>query len=167
VYGKGAWVFHMLRVLLRDPEAADPDARFTRLLKTLVSDYRHRGLSTAALQREIEKIMTPAMDLEEDGSMDWFFDQWVRGTEIPKYLVTYKATLQGNRYVVRGTLKQEGVSGVFTAPVPLYAETGRSQRTLLGTVVTSGGETAFRFTTRALPKRILIDPEMTLLAVTQ
>ncbi len=167
VYGKGAWVFHMLRMLLRDPQAADPDARFTQWLKTLAATYRHRGLSTTDLQREIERIMTPEMDLEEDHTMDWFFDQWVRGTEIPKYSVTFKATPRGNRYLIRGTLKQEGVGEIFTAPVPLYAETARGQRTLLGTVVTAGVETSFRFTTRALPKRILIDPEMTLLAVPQ
>jgi Peptidase family M1 domain len=63
VYPKGSWVIHMLREMLRQPGAKDPDARFVALLRTLISKYAYRALSSADLQREIEAVMTPSMDL--------------------------------------------------------------------------------------------------------
>ena len=167
IYGKGTWVIHMLRMMLRDGKAAEPDARFARLLRTLAEDYRYRGLSTADVQREVEKLMTKEMDLEGGHSMDWFFDQWVYGTEIPRYSISYKAAPQGQGFVVSGTLKQKDVSNLFIARVPIYAETARGRLTLLGSVVASGEETKFRFTAAAAPRKLAIDPYRTVLAFTE
>jgi hypothetical protein len=167
IYGKGTWVLHMLRMMLRDEKAAEPDARFVRLLRTLATDYRHRALSTADLQREVEKLMTKEMDLEGGRSMDWFFDQWVYGIEIPRFSLDFKVAPQAKRFVVTGTLKQKDTAGTFIARVPLYAETARGRLTLLGTVVTSGEETKFRFTTGAAPRKLVIDPHQTVLAFTE
>jgi len=167
IYGKGTWVLHMLRMMLRDEKAAEPDARFMQLLRTLSTEYKHRGLGTADLQREVEKLMTREMDLEGGRSLDWFFDQWVYGTEIPRYSVDFKAAPQGERFLVTGTLKQKDTPGTFIARVPVYAETARGRLALLGTVVTSGEETKFRFTTAAAPRKLVIDPHQTVLAFTE
>ena len=86
VYAKGTWIIHMLRGMLRQPGAGngkDPDARFIGLLHTLVSKYARKALTTADLQREVEAVMTPRMALEGGHSMEWFFDEYVRGTGIP------------------------------------------------------------------------------------
>jgi hypothetical protein len=165
IYSKGTWVFHMLRSLLRDPAAKEPDAKFHGLLKTLLQNYRHRALSTADLQREVEKIMPPAMALEGGRSLDWFFDQWVRDQGIPRYSVEFSVRPQGERFVVRGKLKQSGVPDVFVVPVPLYAAGLSGPPMYLGTIVTGNPETPFTFTTRAAPRRIVIDPQQTLLCV--
>ena len=85
VYGKGSWVFHMLREMLREPSARNPDARFIALLHTLQTKYAYQALSTDNLQREIEAVMTPSMGIESRRSMDWFFADWVRGTGIPRH----------------------------------------------------------------------------------
>ncbi len=85
----------MIREMLRQPEAKDPDARFTQLLQTLATKYAYRALSTADLQKEVEAVMTPAMDLEGGRSMEWFFDEWVRGTGIPHYHVEFTAQSHG------------------------------------------------------------------------
>jgi hypothetical protein len=169
VYAKGTWIFHMLRMQLRDASAKDPDARFTQLLLSLVKDYRYRPLTNEDLQRAVEKVMTGEMDLEGGRSMDWFFDQWVRNTGIPKYSVAFTVKPQGDRFVVRGKLKQSGVPENFIAPVPLYAPRAMpgAKPALLGVVVASGPETSFSFTTRSTPKKILIDPNMTLLCLTE
>src|SRR5258708_8040701 len=66
VYAKGTWIIHMLHEMLRQPGGAsgrDPDARFVGLLHTLVSKYARKALTTADLQREVEAVMTPRMDL--------------------------------------------------------------------------------------------------------
>ena len=162
IYNKGAWIFHMLREMLRQPGGKAPDARFESLLRNLAGKYAYRALSTSDLQHEVEAAMTPGMDLEGGRSMDWFFEQWVRGTGIPHYRVEFTANGSEKGFVVRGKLLQTGVPRSFIARVPLYFNTG-GHHMLLGTVITSGPETSFHFTAEAAPHKLLIDPQMTLL----
>lgn len=166
VYEKGSWVFHMLRMMLRDPAAKNPDERFSRLLHSLIETHRFQPLTTDDLQHAVEAVMTPQMALEGGHSMDWFFDQWVRGTGVPQYTVTFSVKPQGTEFVVRGTLRQSGVPDTFLALVPLYASRPGGKPVLLGTVSAAGPETPFHFTTAAAPKKILIDPQLTLLCLT-
>jgi hypothetical protein len=166
IYSKGAWVIHMLREMLRQPASKTPDARFEALLRHLVWKYSYRPLSTVDLQHEVEAVMTPAMDLEGGRSMDWFFEQWVRGTGIPHYRVEFNSTHNEKGIVIRGKLFQSGVPRSFIAPVPLYYHDG-GRPVYLGTVVASGPETSFHFTAAAAPRKLLIDPQLTLLCTTQ
>jgi hypothetical protein len=167
IYSKGSWVMHMLREMLRQPAAKNPDARFTQLLQTLAAKYAYRALSTEDLQKEVEAVMTPAMDLEGGRSMEWFFDEWIRGTGIPRYRVEFTTHATDKGFVVRGTLWQEGVPRSFIAPVPLYAAAAAGRNVFLGTVTAEGAKTAFHFTTPAAPRKILVDPEMTLLCASE
>jgi hypothetical protein len=166
IYGKGSWVIHMLREMLRQPGGKDPDARFVALLHTLATKYAYKALSTADLQREVEAVMTPGMDLEGGRSMEWFFAEWVRGTGIPRYHVEFSVHPSEKGFVVRGKLFQEGVPRSFLAPVPLYASAGVGHSAPLGIVVAAGAETSFHFTTPTAPHKIVIDPQMTLLCTT-
>jgi hypothetical protein len=166
VYGKGSWVIHMVREMLRQPGAKDPDARFVTLLRALAGKYAYRALSSADLQREIEAVMTPGMDLDGGRSMEWFFDDWVRGTGVPHYRVEFSVHHAEKGFVVRGKLFQAGVPRSFLAPVPLYANTGSGHPALLGVVIAGGPETTFHFTSQTEPHKILIDPRMTILCVT-
>jgi len=166
VYAKATWVFHMLRMMLRDPRAKDPDARFVALLRGLAASHRDAALTTDDLQSAVEKVMLPGMDLEGGRSMAWFFDQFVRGTGIPQYKVdfTVQHAAVGELFVVKGVLHQSNVPEDFLASVPLYVSYSGGKSIPLGRVTTSGADTSFRFTTHVSPKHILIDPELTLLA---
>jgi hypothetical protein len=166
-YAKGTWVVHMLRMMLQDPAAKDPDARFRSLLHALLGKYRFATLSESELRRELARVMTPEMDMESMHSLDWFFDQWVHATGIPHYSVDYKVTPGTKGVVIQGTLHQEGVPETFLARVPLYRANGPGKPVLLGWVNTSGVETGFRFHAPVAPERIVIDPGQSLLAVTQ
>jgi hypothetical protein len=168
IYAKGAWVIHMLREMLRQP-GANPDARFKTLLRTLVTKYAYRALSTQDLRREIETIMPPSMDLEGGHSMEWFFEQWIQGTGIPHYRAdfTVHKSDTGTGYAIRGKLFQENVPQSFIARVPIYAAAVGAHPVLLGTVVAAGPETPFHFTSSTSPHKLLIDPQMTLLCTTQ
>lgn len=166
-YPKGTWVFQMMRMMLRDPHAADPDARFFAMLRSLVETHRELPLSTADLQHAVEKVMTPAMDLEGDHSMGWFFDEWTQSTGIPRYKATFTSSREGSGVVIKGVLHQDGVSKEFIAPVPIYAAQTGSKPQFLGVVVTDGPETSFRFRASFAPRRLSIDPEMTLLCQPQ
>lgn len=166
IYSKGSWIIHMLREMLRQPGSKNPDARFTALLQKLVAKYAYRALSTDDLRHEVESVMTPGMDLEGGRSMEWFFEEWVRGTGIPHYRVEFTSHRVENGYLIRGKLLQTGVPRSFIASVPLYAANGAG-RTFIGTVVAAGPETSFHFQTPNPPHRILIDPQMTLLCTTE
>jgi len=161
VYGKGAWIIHMLREMLREPGSKNPDARFIAFLNGLQTKYAYRALSTQDLQREIEAAMIPAMAIEGGKSMEWFFADWVQGTGIPHYRVEYSVKPGEKGFVVKGKLLQSGVAKSFVAPVPIYASNGG----LLGRVIAGGPETYFRFNSAREPGKLIIDPQMTLLCV--
>ncbi|HEX4546471.1 MAG TPA: M1 family aminopeptidase [Candidatus Acidoferrum sp.] len=166
IYGKGAWIMHMLREMLRQPGAKNPNARFAALLQTLVAKYAYRALSTDDLQHEVEAIMTPAMDLEGGHSMEWFFAEWVRGTGIPHYRAEFTAHQTDKGYLVKGKLFQTGVPRSFIVSVPLYAG-GAGHHTFLGTVVAAGPETSFYFLSPSPPRKLVVDPLMTLLCTSE
>jgi hypothetical protein len=109
--------------------------------------------------------MTPAMAIEGGRSMDWFFDQFVRSTGIPAYDVEYTVHPGPKGFLVRGKLIQKNVPDDFVLSVPVYGQAQGGKPVLLGHVVTSGAETSFQFISAASPKKLLIDPQMTLLCL--
>jgi hypothetical protein len=165
IYGKGAWIFHMLRMMLQDPASKNPDARFIGLLRSLLESHRYGALTTDDLQRAVERVMTPAMAIEGGHSMDWFFDQFVRSTGVPVYELEYTVRPDLKGFLVRGKLIQKNVPDNFTLRVPIYGQAQGSKPVLLGHVIVSGEETSFQFVTAVSPKRLLIDPRMTLLCL--
>ena len=167
IYPKGTWVVHMLRMMLQEPEAKEPDARFRKLLQALLEKHRFSAISEDDLRAELAKVMKPQMDLESTHSMDWYFDQWVHATGIPHYSVDYKVKPAEKGFEIQGKLKQDGVPDTFLARVPLYAARGPAKPILLGWVATAGSETPFHFRAAVKPEHIVIDPGQTLLAVTQ
>ena len=142
-------------------------SRFHNLLQSVLTDYHYRTLSTAEFQREVEKVMTPAMDVDGTKSMSWFFDEWVRGTEMPTYSVEFSTRLHGKEFIVTGTLHQLNVEDMFTATVPLFAKIAGGKLEPLGVVVTTGEDTPFRFVSRNRARRLEIDPNLTVLCLTK
>jgi hypothetical protein len=110
--------------------------------------------------------MTAAMDVEGSRRMNWFFDEWVRGTGIPHYSVKYEVKTKGTEFVVTGVLEQQGVNDDFSVPVPIYGVRIGAKAERLGTVITSGRETRFHFGTRVRPTKLAIDPHLTVLCTT-
>jgi len=166
-YFKSAWIFHMLREMLREPNSKDPDSRFIALLHNLVARYSQNALSTEQLQKEVEAVMTPKMDLEGGRSMEWFFAEYVRGTGIPRYRVEFTSRRTDKGYLVRGKLYQSSVPRSFIAPVPLYIGSAVGHSVFLGTVIAAGEETSFSFHSQTDPHKLVIDPHMTLLCVSE
>jgi hypothetical protein len=115
----------------------------------------------------MEAVMTPSMDLEGGRSMEWFFEDWVRGTGVPHYHVEFSVHRSEKGFLVRGKLFQRGVPRSFIAPVPLYASAAVGHLTQLGVVIAAGPETAFHFTAPTAPSKITIDPHITILSVSE
>ena len=57
-----------------------------------------------------------------NGKMDWFFNQWVYGTQIPAYKLEYQVTSDG---MLTGKITQSGVSDDFVMIVPIYIDMGK------------------------------------------
>ena len=97
--------------------------------------------------------------------MEWFFSEYVQGTAIPHFKVSFSTHRTDKGFQVRGKLLASGVPHSFIAPVPLFIGGGPGRHVFLGTVIAAGEETPFSFNTQTDPHKILIDPHMTLLCV--
>jgi hypothetical protein len=119
IYEKGAWVFNMLRVLMLDLRTMH-DERFTATLRDYYQTYLGQPATTADLQRVVEQHMGMPMD--------WFFDEWVRGTAIPTYHVAWKnEPADGGRFRIRLRVSQEHVPAAFRMPVLVSADLGQDR----------------------------------------
>lgn len=164
VYKKACWVLHMLHVLMTDP-ATGSDARFFKMLREFVTEYRGSSPSTEDFIRHAAKYMTPGMDLDHTHRLDWFFADWVYGTGIPVYKLHFTTRqIARDKFLTQGTIEQTGVSADFEMAVPVAATYGREKKSTLGlvTVAAEGGQ--FKFITKFKPTRVAID-ENSLLAV--
>ncbi len=134
IYPKGGYVLHMLRMLMYDWSSKDSDARFIEMMKDYTSTYGGKFASTADFQQVVERHMVPAMNATGNGKMDWFFNQWVYGAEVPRYVVDLKVEPAGEETRIHGTLRQEGVGKDFRALVPIYVEFGKNETARVGMV---------------------------------
>lgn len=164
VYPKGAYVLHMLRWLMFDPKTGDQD--FIDLMHDFVKTYSGRNASTEAFQRIVEKHMNGKLDLNGNGSMNWFFREWVFGTDIPRYRLDYTLKPgQDGKFVFTGKITQSGVSDAFKMRVPLYMDFDGNVRHV-GSIVIRGNQTTqeFQLILPKKPKRILMNANHDILA---
>ena len=113
VYEKGAYVLHMLRSMLLDPDTGD-DERFRELMRGYVADHVHGIMSVGSFEAAVDDAFGEPMD--------WFFDQWVYGVEVPTYrpdLDVSPVLDSPSPFVLHGRVRQEDVSDGFRMPVPV------------------------------------------------
>jgi len=123
-YPKGAYVLAMLRSIMYSPQ--DQDKPFIDMMHDFVESHRDRAASTESFKAIVEKHMSKAMDLGGNGRMDWFFNEWVYGTEVPKYHFEYQLLpADGDRVRVHMTLTQSEVDEHFVMLVPIFADFGK------------------------------------------
>ena len=124
VYPKGAYILHMLRMMMFDPGQGG-DARFQAMMNDFVKTHFNQDVTTEDFKRIVEKHMPREMNLGGNGRMDWFFDQWVYGTEIPSYRFEYQLGTASGQTVLNGRITQTGVSDDFRMKVPVYVDFGK------------------------------------------
>lgn len=111
VYGKGAWVLHMLRHVIGDEI-------FFETLTQFRQTYQHSNASTEDFQAVAEAVW--GQDLE------WFFDQWIYGFGKPNYRWWWNATpldASGNSEVsIHIDQTQSGHEPTFRMPIDLTFE---------------------------------------------
>lgn len=119
VYKKGAWVVHMLRIMMLDLKTMNED-RFTETMQDFYQSYEGKRASTDDFRRVVERHVGT--------DMGWFFDQWIYGTAIPTYTVAYRVEpIEGGQFRVRLQVHQEGVPDGFLAYVPVTLDLGKDR----------------------------------------
>lgn len=114
VYDKGAYVLEMLRVLLEHLKRRDPDQRFIEMMRDFAATYASKNASTEDFRRVVEK--------HAGEPMEWFFNEWVYGREVPHYDFRYNLKDGGGgKTVLEFSVKQSDVSDKFVMRVPVYA----------------------------------------------
>lgn len=159
IYQKGAWVLHMIRMMLYDAQnPKNPDHRFMAMMKEFTKAYFNRPASTQDFQAIVEKHMLPHMDVDGNGKMDWFFDSWVYGTGIPEYEFDYKLEPgpRNGRYVLSGVLRQSGVPDDFRSLVPLFFHRGK-RLIRAGWLRVRGPQSPFQVTLPFRPDKITLN----------
>jgi hypothetical protein len=121
IYPKGAYVLHMLRMMMQDNRTHDQ--HFKETMQDFVNTYRGKAATTEDFKAIVEKHMTQEMDLEGNHKMDWFFNEYVYGTQLPSYQMsaTFDTGADGN-VVMNIKMTQSNVNDGFRMLVPIYLE---------------------------------------------
>lgn len=140
-----------------DPRAKNPDSRFITMLRDFASTYAGQNPSTEDFRKIVEKHF--------NRPMDWFFNQWVYGTEIPSYDFSYQMTDAGDGQTeLTMSIKQSGVSESFQMQVPVYLVINGELRSLglIGAKGTQPQKASVKLPLR--PDKVILDPHRSILA---
>jgi aminopeptidase N len=137
IYPKGGYILHMIRMMMRDRRTGDQP--FKELMQDFVKTYANRSATTEDFKSMVEKHMTQEMDLDGNHKMDWFFNEYVYGTALPKYdLQSSFETGSDGDVVWSFKVTQSGVDDHFKMLVPLYLQLADGRTMPLGRVSLRG-----------------------------
>lgn len=173
-YGRGTWLFHMLREMLRDGEAKGAartnrvqtleEEPFVRSLRKVRQKFAGKAMSTQDLIQVFEEDLPPSLQYEGKKSLQWFVSSWINGTSLPVFEIRdVSYTARPDWTVVTGVLLQKGASPDMVTSVPVYAEVGGRPAKLLGRIFADAPETSFRLRAPVGTRKIVLDPYRTIL----
>jgi hypothetical protein len=173
-YGRGTWLFHMLRTMLRDAERssrghsanlsdAQADAPFLRALAKVRERFQERAINTREFLQVFEEELPSSLRYEGRKSLDWLYEGWVNGTALPHLeLHSVKYAQKPGGTAVSGTIVQKDAPQELVTVVPVYA-TVAGKNVLLGQVFADGPETSFHLSAPLGTRKLVLDPYQTLL----
>ena len=124
LYPKGAYILQMVRFMMSQ-RSGDPDSQFKAMMHDFTKTYANRQASTEDFKAMVEKYMTPEMDIDKNHTMDWFFSEYVYGTEYPSYKFEHSFSTDANGdAVLNFKVTQSDVSKDFVMLVPIYLDLG-------------------------------------------
>ncbi|HVL70246.1 MAG TPA: M1 family aminopeptidase [Vicinamibacterales bacterium] len=139
IYPKGAYILHMLRMMMWNRDGGD--AKFKAMLRDFIATHQNRPVTTEDFKDIVEKHMLPEMNLDGNNAMNWFFNQYVYGTDLPTYKVQQSVAAKDGQTVLSLKLTQAGVSDGFKMLVPLYVEMQDGRVVRLGSATMRGNTT--------------------------
>jgi aminopeptidase N len=164
LYGRGTWLIHMLRSMLRQASGGSSDALFFSALKSLLAQSPNHKISTHDLQLAFEKVMPASLRYEGQHNLDWFFDSWVNGTSIPQFtLEKVRVAVENGHTRARGVIRQNHGGDRLVTAVPIYAVDAQGHARFLHFIFADDVTTSFSFTAPTGTRRLELDPESTIL----
>jgi hypothetical protein len=143
IYSKGAYVLLMLRSLMYADQAPEGnrDQAFIDMMHDFMESHHDSNASTESFKAVVEKHMPKKLDLQQNGRLDWFFDEWVYGTQVPRYHFKYDLQ-QGDKGKVKVHVEitQSEVDQNFAMFVPVFADFGQGW-VRLGQLALAGNST--------------------------
>jgi hypothetical protein len=169
IYPKGGYILHMLRMMMWTGQKQDEG--FKAMMKEFVTNYRDHAASTEDFKATVERHMTPQMDIDGTGKMDWFFNQYVYGTSLPSYKFTHGIDNGPDGPVLNFRITQSNVDPNFKMLVPIYLDMGGDRIRRLGSA-TLVGNSVFEQKIplkglKELPKRAMINYYADVLCLTE
>ena len=137
----------------------DGDKAFIEMMHDFVQTFSTHPASTEAFKAIAERHMSHAYDFENNGRLDWFFREWVYGTEVPKYQFDYQLSPGGadGKTKLHISLTQSEVSDRFVMSVPIFADFGKGF-IRLGQLPAVGNSTkTYDFDLPAAPKKVALN----------
>jgi aminopeptidase N len=172
-YGRGTWLFHMLRSMMqdgvnnaqgKDPSLSGIDEPFMRSLRKLRERYAGKAISTRELLEVFAEDLPPSLHYEGKASLDWFLEGWIDGTSLPRLeLQGVKFTAKANVTLASGVIRQKDAPEDLVTSVPVYAVVSGKAPVLLGRVFADGAETSFHLSAPIGTHKLLLDPNGTIL----
>ena len=167
LYGRGTWLIHMLRTMLRRAGGYDDDndALFFAALKGLLARSPTHKISTQDLQHAFEQVLPASLSYEGGKSLDWFFDSWVNDVAIPRFsLENVKVSeVDAGKTKVGGVIRESDAPKDLVTAVPIYSVDASGKQRFLAFVFADEAESNFTLTAPAGTKQLVLDPEGTLL----
>jgi tetratricopeptide (TPR) repeat protein len=149
MYGKGAFVYKLLRETLGDQ-------KFDQLLRTYLNDYRGKSASIDDFEKLASKI--------SGDSMRYFFARWVEGTGVPEFNADYLIIrTRGGKFLARGTVKQNYDNLRLPVDIQLKSEGENGSKT--ETVQMDEASADFNIDSTGKPLTVVIDPGYKLLRI--
>src|SRR3989449_2882706 len=159
-YAKGAYVLSMLRSLMRadNSSSGNPDQAFIDMMHDFMERHRDTPASTESFKATVEKHMTKQLDLQQNGRLDWFFREWVWGTQVPRYSFKYDVQPgEGGKFKIHMEITQSEVDGNFAMFVPVFADFGQGMGRLSQVAVVGNSTRTVTFIVDRQPKKVVLN----------
>jgi hypothetical protein len=135
MYAKGAYVLHMLRMMLHDYRTGG-DSKFMEMMRDFVQTHTDQAASTEGFEAVVSKHF--------GRDMSFFFNQWVRNSALPKISGTYTVKREEGKVQLVVDARVTGVPAGFQVELPMSlrfkngVSTGRLRLTAPGAPVVIG-----------------------------
>jgi hypothetical protein len=149
IYNKGAYVIHMLRMLL----GMD---KYKKAMQTVFAKHGYMGVTTNEFQRACE---------EQAGySLDFFFDQWFRGTGIPVFDYSWDSQeTDDGKHLVTINISQRDKENFKQVLMPVYLYFKGTKEPMIRPRPITTADHVYKLKLPQKPVRIILDEDKDIL----
>ena len=150
IYNKGPYVVHMLRMQMGLEN-------FKKAMKNVFQKYAYTNITTDQLKRECELVA--------GYNLDFFFDQWFRGTGIPVFDYSWKSEAQSDgKHLVTVSMSQRDKENFKQVLMPVYFYFKGQKEPVIKTRPVLKADDVYKIKFPEKPVRVALDVDRDLLA---